>query len=492
MRPFWRFELVKESGIRTKVFEEEDLVRFEQAMDYWRIPGAVFAVFRKGEPAEMHCLGYKNIEAKTKPDPSTRFCMASVSKSYTSALISILCDERKLDLDRPVTDFVPGLQYREKAMSLKDMMSHRSGLANHDALWPGEQTKAEVAQQMRYLDSNLPFRSKYQYNNTQYVMAGYAAEYVTGKSFEELVTEYLLNPIGMTETTATERGIKASGNMAEPYRVLGTSRHKLPFWNMDMAAPAAGVNSTLNDMVKWVRFHLSGGVTEDGKRIISEKLFREIHTAHIAAPDVPVVADDPLQLTGYGLGWRIGTYRGTPLQMHNGKIEGYSSSEVYLPEKGVGFVIMINLHDPELGMFRSVMYDALDRAAFGMESDWLPQFLGEGEHAGSEAYKELLDDYTTPDYMMSVGEARPLAEYVGTYRNGGYGMVKVYEEDGHLMLHYRDQDLPLVHVGGDRFYMDGVKEDTWILRVPAEFMPEEQKVLIKYDPALEAIPFEQV
>lgn len=476
----------------TKIFQEQDIQEIEKAMDYWRIPGVVFAVFGKDGPAEMHCLGYKNAETRQPMDPSTRFCMASVSKSFTSALAAVLCDEGKLDLDAPVAELVPDLIYQEKRMTLKDMMSHRSGLANHDALWPGEKSRKELAGQMKYLDSNLPFRAKYQYNNTQFVMAGYAAEAVTGDTFEHLVQTKLLNPIGMTETSATEAGIKSCGNMAEPYRVFGTQRVRLPFWNMDLAVPAAGMNSSLNDMIRWVRFHMAGGVTAEGERLISEKMFQEIHTPHISMDYEKVIEDDPLVLDGYGLGWRMGEYRGTPVQIHNGKIEGYSSSEVYLPEKGIGYVIMMNLHDPELSLFHGIMYDALDRAAFSMDSHWMQKFAGEGEHAGYSAYRGETADYTTPSYMQTSGAARPLAEYTGVFENSGYGTVTVYEENGELLLHYRDQALPLVHVGKDRFYMDGVKEDTWILRVPAEFQEGVAgigAVSVKYDPALAPIVF---
>ena len=486
-----------------EIFDGERLQAIERMMQYYRVPGLVFAVFRgDGEP-EMHCLGEKNAEAKTGMDPSTRFCMASISKSFTAAVVSKLCDEGKLDLDRPVTDFVPELRYREKQMTLKDMMSHRSGLANHDALWPGDKSRAEVARQMRYLDSNLAFRSKYQYNNTQFVMAGYAAEAVTGRTFEKLLEEYFLEPLGMTETSATEAGIKACGNMAEPYRVFGTTRRRLPFWNMDLAVPAAGVNSSLNDMVKWVRFHMAGGVTKEGERLLSEKAFREMHTPHIGIDAEPVVAGDPLVLEGYGLGWRMGTYRGTPFQMHSGKIEGYSSTQIYLPEKDTGFVIMMNLHDPELVLFHGIMYDALDEAAFGIRSSWLSRFSAEmgliGEHAGYEAYRELFADYTTPEYKgtdqkQTSGEAheKEHADLSGTYQNPGYGELMVYKEAGTWMLHYRDQDLPLLPVSGNRFVMDGVKEDIWILRVPVEFAAGGEggyEVLVKYDESLPPVRF---
>ncbi len=490
------------------VFDEEQLAAIRAMMRYYRVPGLAFAVFTKDGGTEMHCLGDKNAEAGEKVNPSTRFCMASISKSFTSAVVARLCDEGKLDLDQPVTDFVPELQYREKRMTLKDMMSHRSGLANHDALWPGSQKREELARQMRYLDSNLPFRAQYQYNNAQFVMAGYAAEAVTGRSFEALLKEFFLDPLGMTETTATEAGIKASGNMAEPYRVFGTARRRLPFWNMDLAVPAAGVNSSLNDMVKWVRFHMMGGVTPEGQRLISKELFRELHTPHIETVEEPVIPGDPLAFHGYGLGWRIGEYRGTPLQMHNGKIEGYSSSQVYLPEKGVGVVIMMNLHDPELPLFRGILYDALDGAAFGMSSSWLSKFSKEGDLAGASEYRELFADYTPPEFGTPSGQNPDFSgenipsesgetgenreEFAGKYKNPGYGEVTVYEEEGRLMLHYRDQDLPLQYISENRFVMDGVKEDTWILRVPVEFVRGDRcgdRVLIKYDADLPPIPF---
>ncbi len=468
-----------------------------KSMSYWRIPSVVLGIVREGREPEIYCYGCRDIKRARAADERTRFCMASVSKSFTAAAAMMLCDQNMLPLDVPVSEYAPELLFGEgRPVTMRDMLCHRTGLANHDAVWPGASTRAELAQRIRYLGYNLPFRSSYQYNNTVYVMAGYLLERAAGKSYSALLREMIFDPLEMEDCSSTEDGIRGSGDMALPYQVMDGERRELHFWNMDLAAPAAGVNATVRDMTKWVRFHMDGGRTPDGKQLISEQNFRQMHSIQIPMSGAasPELKDIPFAYTGYGFGWRTAEYRGMEVQLHTGKIEGYSSIQAYLPGKGFGAVIMMNLHSPAVAFFGGVLADLTDSEIFGEFRNREERLRGTGEFASLEEYRDVCADYVPEGFFKEVADIRQIepSVLVGSYENPGYGGVCVTQKNGRLFLFYRDQNLPLQPAGGSRFVMNGVKEDIWTIRMPVEFEEHGGKavsVKIRYEEKLPAIAF---
>ena len=469
---------------------------------YWRFPGAAVAAFGEGIEDEYFCTGVRKLGESAPFDENTMFTIASCSKSFTSALAGILADRGLVDLDAPVSSYAPDLQMWDAAatekMSLKDMLCHRTGFGAHDVIWPAPYSRAEMAKRIRYIEPADAYGSpRALYSNVMYAMAGYVEEAVTGKSWGELLKDNIFTPLGMSRSDGSGKVLAADANHAEPHYYKGGDVIPVPYWNVDQAGPAASVTSTLKDLVRWVKCHAYGGVLPDGRRLISEENFRRIHTPGAAYPTQPRIPHPDYRSLGYCLGWQKGIYRGQEFQRHGGKIEGYSSLMAYLPAQRKGFVALVNLHCPPDHFFQGLFYSLMDRF-LGIDASTEPYFPKEGDKAPDRFYHECELDIAAKRLDPALKGA-PAAlspdKLTGVYENKGYGTVTVRQEKEKLLLHYRDQELPLIHYGGDGYVMENVLADVLTMRVPVRFEAhplEEgraQKLFIGYDDTVRDILF---
>lgn len=476
--------------------------RIQKEMDYWNIPGMAIALIQEGVPDQICCFGWRDKERRLEVTENTKFCVASCSKSMTAVLIAALVDEGVLDFDVPVRNYVPEMEMWDakasREMTLRDMLCHRTGLGGYDIVWPNDEGRGRTAERLRFLKPNEPFRAVSQYSNLIYIMIGYIAERVTGKCWPQLMREYVFDPLGMSRTSCLASEITGDEDHAEPYQVIDGKLTKLPFWNMDMAGPAASVNSTTSDMVRWIRFHIDGGRNQEGKRILSKEVFAQMHEAQIAYDDAGGLDEDYYTCNGYGFGWRVGTYRGIHIQKHSGKIDGYSTFQLYLPDSKTGFFIALNLHSPSNPIFYSVVYSMIDEM-FGLEScEWFKRFRDGGDHAAPELFEDCKKDLVRPlmtESKRDVPFEENEIEWVGIYEEPGYGFMKIEEEEENgqkqLYLSYRDQKLRLYHFGEELFWMEGVKADIWTMKVPVTLKKEDglYLVYVGYEPLTEPARF---
>lgn len=498
----------------------------DQERKYWRIPGAAVALFGEGIEDEIACFGYRDLERSLPFTENTLHCVASCSKSMTSLLIASLVADGILDYDRPVAEYLPDFQLFDpdasKRFTLRDMLCHRTGFGDHDVLWPCD--RADLARRIRYVEPCDTFRNRSLYSNVIYALIGYVAEAVTGRSWPELMQERVFDPLRMQRTNCTADKIVSDPDHAEPYYVEGGRAVKKAFWNIDGGGPAASVNTSIKDLMKWVKFHIRGGCNEEGKQIIPSSIFEEMHRPQMPFTDTE--GSQPYPFDFYCMGWRAGKYKGYRAQKHSGKIEGYSSFQLYLPDEKIGLCLMANLHVPFEQFCFTVTYSLLDAALGLPKDDWRSRYRGkentpetgrtEGVTAderktNSTAEQGPADEDVCPDpavfetYKVDVAEKkldpavkgnlcpRAYKEYIGIYANPGHGPLEVRAAGRELTLHYRDQTLALHHYGADTFVMPGVLTDTLTLRVPVRFVAnaygEIIKVKICYEPQVEDIVF---
>ena len=244
---------------------------------------------------------------------------------------------------------------------------------------------------------------------------------------------------------------------------------------------------------------MNGGKNEKGEQIISEEMFRQIHQPQIAYDDSGRPDEDCYTCDGYGLGWRIGKYRGICLQKHGGKIDGYSTLQMYLPEEKIGFILMMNLHTPSDPVFYPIVYSMMD-SIFGLdEIDWDERFRERKEYSVPNRYEGCRRDFAgsvLPKEKQGTAFSGDIHAWEGSYEDPGYGTMKIeIEKEGNgteqLKLTYRDQILPLHHWGGEYFWMDGVKEDVLTMRIPVTFRQREGQCQVDawYEPLTEPAEF---
>lgn len=474
----------------------------ENEMKYWKIPGMAVVLIQEEYKDQIECFGYRDAETKTPVTENTLFCIASCSKSMNAALMARLCDEGILDIDVPVIEYVPFMKWYEEEttekITLRDMLCHRSGLPPHDELWPGDETRESLARRLRYLEPSVKFRTKAIYNNTVYAVSSFVAEYVTGDTWPNLMKKYLFKPLEMSRTCCLGKAFNKDSNFALPHRNINGKSVPVPYWNMDLAGGAAAVNSTAVDMAKWLHMHINFGSVGD-KEFISTERFADMHIPQIDFAEKITAMEGVAVSNEYCLGWKNGSYRGHPIQKHSGKIEGYSSLQIYLPEEKVGMIILMNLHEPSVPISYTIVNTILDEILGYDDINWSNRFHNGELVPDDSCFHECESDFTKRLDKEVKGQAAQFtnAEIIGVYEHPGYGKIhisieKVNDEEK-LFLFHRDQNLELKLWGTNQYYMENVLEDIWLIKMPVWIETDEEgyvnKVKILYEEQIKPIEF---
>ncbi|MEM5776463.1 MAG: serine hydrolase domain-containing protein, partial [Anaerolineaceae bacterium] len=161
--------------------------RIPRLMADWRVPGCVVAVVQDGAILHWRGYGFRDVEKRLPVDLDTIFAIGSTSKAFTSAAAAVLVDQGLLDWDTPVKHYIPEFDlvdaFAADRMTVRDLLSHRSGLPRHDGVWYGTSfSRKEVFDRLRYLTPSADFRTMFQYQNLMFMAAGYLIERITGQT----------------------------------------------------------------------------------------------------------------------------------------------------------------------------------------------------------------------------------------------------------------------------------------------------------------------
>lgn len=477
-------------------------------MNFWNIPGLSISAIKKGERVHTGTFGFRDKENSLSVTESTLFGIASCSKAMTSAIVAMLVDDNKLEYDTPVVEYVPDFKLMDDEATtkttLRDMLCHRTGLGGHDAIWPTQKSLRDFSKTLGFLKPNAPFRYKAQYSNIIYAAIGHIVETATNMSWSDIMQRYLFEPLKMTETNSQAESMTGSENFANPYQMFEGALRKLSVWNVDVVAPAASVNSTAVDMGKWLEFLVNKGKDGEGKALISEKTFDAMISKQLDYEDNIAQNPEIYPADGYAMGWQTGIYRGRKICKHTGKIQGYSSMQTFLPDEDIGISIMMNLHSPTVALMHTITYTLIDSMLKLLPVDWIHK-LRDDQKPTSDTYKDCdINVFSSiyPDAIINITVPKKLEaqyrakSYEGTYRNEGYGDVKISIRSGVLHMEYRDMMLPLMPYWGGVFRVDNVKVDTLNMKIPLSFICNEKQqcigVKIRFEPLIDDIFFQKI
>jgi CubicO group peptidase (beta-lactamase class C family) len=457
----------------------------------WGVPSAAVAVVDKQRVIYRKAFGLADRENEIKAREDTVYYVASCTKAFTAALAGILHDEEVLDWNRPVCQYLKDFAFRDpvatERLTLRDLLSHRTGLARHEWVWMGAGTsRKELARRVQHLDFSADIRTTYRYNNLAYVLAAYVMKQCSGQSWESLVEDRLLKPLGMNDTTVLRQKLpkaEAKGYIRRPGSKTATPWIKGWIAGMDdeltwgnPLAPAGGLNSTLDDMTRWIQFQLGDGSTGD-RRILSEDTFRSLHSPHIPIPKPP--KEPELLDASYALGWVVQPYRGHRRFWHSGSFGGFNSNASYLPDKNMGVILLTNIDaSPLEHVIPFRVYDLLLELK---PVDWNHRFKQKMKKA--ERKHKKVSKKEPP--------AESLNEYTGVYHHPGYGELVVSSKGGKLAIqkHFAQfsaepdvqgrfllqQDIPLTDP------IEGMFKRTRSGKINA--------VTVKFDPEVEPVVF---
>ena len=419
-------------------------------MKEWKVPGMAVAVVEDGRVILAKGYGYRDLENKQPVTPRTLFAIGSVTKSMTVTVLSMLYDEGKIDWDKPVQDILPEFRLHDdvatRQMTPRDLVTHRSGLPRHDLLWYGASfTRQELFDRLRYIEPSQPFRSTYQYQNLMFMTAGYLASHVAGTAWEDLVREKIFQPLDMTRSNFSVDDMQNSDDFALPYTVLEDDVIKIPYRNIDEIGPAGSVNSCVEEMIRYVNFHINKGKHGD-EQLLSEGMAEQMQIPQM--PMAGTIRYEELGHNSYGMGFLITTYRGHVLIHHGGGIDGFISLLSFMPQKKIGAMILTNMsgNNPVPTLISRNLYDRL----LSLDPiDWVGRTKEQEkesdkieEDAKEKKYSDRKKD-TTPSHV--------LADYTGRYEHPGYGIVAVELVDQTLNLMFNSFQAPLHHYHYDIF-----------------------------------------
>jgi CubicO group peptidase (beta-lactamase class C family) len=408
-----------------------------KAMQTWKIPGISIAIVRHDSVIYAKGYGVTATRSATPINERTLFEIGSSSKAFTATLIAMLVTDGKMHWDDRLVQYLPDFRMYDavanEGVTLRDALSHRSGIARGELTWLGSGlTRDEVLHRVRFLKPEAPFRSHYSYQNMMFLAAGQAAAKAGGSSWDELVRQRIFTPLGMTSTVTTSRGL-TNTNVAAPHGVDHDTNYIKPPFDAENIGPAGSILSSAVDMAQWLRFQLNDGVV-GGKRLVSSAALRETHTPQILIPSTGgrEAADTaPVKrFTSYGMGWMIEDYRNQLSWQHGGNTLGMTAAVGMLPEKKVGVVVLSNMQSAQLpALLEQYVFD---RELGAPMRDWSGEAFTRFQQQRKRA--DSVQTVQLAGHVAGAQSSVPLAAFVGTYTDSLYGEMTVSLKDGHLEL----------------------------------------------------------
>lgn len=410
----------------------------EKAMQEWEVPGLAIGIVKDDEVVLAKGYGVREIGKGTLVDENTVFAIGSSSKAFTAASLAMLVDEGKVNWDDPVTKHLVGFQlfdpYVTRELTVRDLLTHRSGLDRGYALWYGsDYDREEILRRIRYLKPSWGFRSRFGYQNIMYLAAGQIIPAVTGVSWDDFVQRRIFTPLGMSSTNTSVTDLKGLSNVARPHAKIDDRVQAIPYRNIDNIGSAGSINSNVVDMAQWVRLQLSEGVYQS-ERLLSPGLVQEMHTPQTITPDEPPwsLLSPGAHFRVYGMGWFLHDYHGRKLVHHGGDIDGMFALVTMIPEEELGLIVLTNMDNTMLPYV--LMYRVFDAYLGVPERNWSSEML-EMMRGFQEQGKTAMKK-TEEARVKGTTPSLPLTKYVGTYENELYGEGRITHKDGMLVLHF--------------------------------------------------------
>jgi CubicO group peptidase (beta-lactamase class C family) len=357
----------------------------------------------------------------------TGFYIASSTKSYVALVAAILAQHGVVDLDAPIVHYLPELKLPPEVdpqrLTLRALLTHTSGLENDPiglrTAYTGEQTPSQI---VALLATSKPMEPKFKYTNLGYVVAGVVLERVTGKPWQQLVDEEIVQPLGMRDTTSRISGTAA---LATPHSVDDDARsHPIPMLKTDATMHAAGgLVTTPRDLARWLEANVNDGRVGE-RQLLPAAAFREAHRRQVSL-DANWYR---FHRTGYGLGWYLSDYDGAPLVHQLGSFEGWYAHVSFMPEQRFGVAVVANTSGPAsmaVDLIAASIYDRL---------------LGKPERAGETARVKAEVSNLTARIRADAEKRRarpstlahPPDAYAGAYANDRYGTLTIRREGSAL------------------------------------------------------------
>ena len=360
------------------------------AMERLKIPGVAVGLLRDGEE-QTAGFGITNVEAPVPVDPHTLFQIGSITKTITGTVAMRLVEQGKLDLDVPVRTYLPELtmtdEHAAANVTLRYLFSHTAGwLGDYfDDTGSGDDALAAIVGRMATLPQWTPLGKVFSYSNASFYLAGRVIEVVTGKPYEEVVQEMLLDPLGMDEAFFFANDC-ISRRVAVGHTTGGATPAVARPWALARAAnPVGGLSASVRSMLRYARFQIGDGTAPDGTQLLKRASLDEMQTP---------VASAGSGAGAVGVTWMIKPVGGVGTARHSGGTNGQISIFILVPERQFALTIVTNA-DRGGELCQEVAAWALDHYCGMAEAPFAArEMTAEGLAPYAGTYRSALNDST--------------------------------------------------------------------------------------------------
>ena len=426
--------------LRAQISSAEIDILVKKSMQQFNVAGVAVAIVKEGKIVYEKGYGVKSIATQLPVDEHTNFQIASNSKAFTTAALSILIDEGKLNWRDKVRTYLPEFKmyndYVTENFLVEDLLCHRSGLGlgAGDLMDFPDGTNFTIKDKLSFFQYFKPvssFRTQFDYDNQLYFIAGELIARVSGMSWEKFIQTRILDPLQMNQSFSSLGAMQDKTNLATPHSTETGKIRTIAAFQDQINGAAGGILSNVDDMCKWMITQLNKGKYGPGleKRLFTEARQKEMWTIHTVTGTNP----DPRysqHFGGYGLGWGLADIKGNLRVSHTGGLPGMLTSVTMIPDMKFGIVVLTNTENGGGALFSAINNAVID-SYLGLDKiDWVDRYAKRITAQKNNA------DSVTAQVWQTVAAAKntkinPL-DYTGIYEDKWFGKIEVFLKEGQL------------------------------------------------------------
>ncbi len=433
----------------------------EQVLKEWRVPGVAIAVIDENQTILTKGYGYRDLEKRLPVTAQTLFPIASITKSFTATAAAILVDENKIHWNDRVREHLPDFRLQDEMataeLTLRDCLSHQTGLPLECFRWYGTRDWSQknaspemVYRTLRFLEPSAPVGTRFLYSNSGYLITGQMIDRYGG-SWEEFIQGRILDPLGMSRTNFSVTKSQEDADYAVPYELFENEIIRHPLFPLHIAAPAAGINSTVEDMAQFLKLYLTQGEFND-KQIVSRERMKDLLTPEVVLPEFNHYEST---IGFHGMGWQVLMIQGEKWGRHTGSWIGFTAVAGFCPKRKCAYVVLTNL--AYLSQAELIEANIRTRLRGQKPAEQFDPMRRMDEESRASEEKAKLE--RRPTRIEDTRPTYPLNKYVGKFTNPAYGEFEVSLQGGKLRWQHHGFQGALQHYHYDVFDMEGNPDD---------------------------------
>ena len=434
------FAFISISSVHAQISTNEIDELVENAMAKFNVAGVSVGVVKEGKIIHTKGYGVKSIKTKEKVNKHTNFAIASNSKAFTTAALAILVEDGKLSWQDKVKDHIPEFKmynsYVTENFNIQDLLTHRSGLGlgvGDLMFFPdgSDYTIDDVLSSFQYFKPQSAFRTKFDYDNLLYFVAGEVIARVSGVTWEEFIETNIMKPLEMDNSYSSLLLMKDKSNLAVPHSTEIGNIRVISNFEERINGAAGGIFSNVDDICNWMLVHLNEGKYDKNleKELFSEASQNEMWTIYTTLP----VNRNPRynsHFAGYGLGWGLTDLNGNMSVSHTGGLPGMLSRTVMIPDLELGVVVLTNTENGGAGVFQAVSQSIVDSYLgldnFNWTDYYYERYIASKKNADKVSSKvwETVKHANTAHLNFEI--------FIGVYEDNWFGKIEIFMKGNQL------------------------------------------------------------